>query len=72
MIFASKDVPLMVIIPLNIGAVVMPLTLLRFHVSVVTGPPDKFKFAVTVPEVYVAGFVLLSSTTDQVTVPLTE
>jgi hypothetical protein len=60
----------MVIIPLNIGAVVMPLTLLRFHVSVVTGPPDKFKFAVTVPEVYIAEGVVFS-TTDQVTVPVT-
>jgi hypothetical protein len=38
-------------IPLNVGAVVMPLTLLRFHVSVETGPPDRVRFAVIVPEV---------------------
>jgi hypothetical protein len=60
----------MTIMPLKVGAAVMPLMLVTFHVSVVTGPPDKVMLTVTVPDVYVAGDVLVSSAIDQSMVPV--
>lgn len=59
----------MVIRPPKVGADAMPLRLVTFHISVVTGPPDKLMLTITVPDVYVAG-VLVFSTVDQLMVPV--
>jgi hypothetical protein len=48
-VFASKDVPLQVIVPVKVGGPPEEVKLV-FHVASVTGPPDKPKFPVTVPD----------------------
>ena len=70
-VFASKDVPSQVTVPVKNIQFGVLLTLLTFHVSVETCPPDKVTVTspVNVPEMYVK--LDISSVGEKLTVPLT-